>query len=244
MLKVSCRYDQTIPFEEISQDLRSSIRNLAVTDSLQNNNQQKEKRQLARTNSEYKHSFGRSTRPPIHRQYSSLQHQRTVKHSYSKSHHGLPPLPSSNLDSGRGAQSPKDKRRYQQFLQPIPDPEPPTINRLEESCALFKTIVENPFFKNTSVILFLNKNDILEEKIKHSPMFAHFSYYDGLDNDADAAREFILEMYVKCFERMKNAKRTLYTHFTCATDTNNIRFVFTAVKDIILQSYLINYNLV
>lgn len=36
---------------------------------------------------------------------------------------------------------------------------------MKESLALFGTILELPWFKSTSVILFLNKTDILEEKI-------------------------------------------------------------------------------
>ena len=38
---------------------------------------------------------------------------------------------------------------------------------MEESKALFRTIITYPWFLNSSVILFLNKKDILEEKIKH-----------------------------------------------------------------------------
>lgn len=36
----------------------------------------------------------------------------------------------------------------------------------------------------------------------------------------------------------ENPKKLLYTHFTCATDTNNIVVVFKAVKDIVLRQGL------
>ena len=39
-------------------------------------------------------------------------------------------------------------------------------NRMEESKALFQHIVEYPYFHQSSVILFLNKKDLLEEKTK------------------------------------------------------------------------------
>lgn len=39
-------------------------------------------------------------------------------------------------------------------------------------------------------------------------------------------------------------EKTLYSHFTCATDTENIRFVFVAVKDTILRHNLKEFNLV
>ena len=39
-------------------------------------------------------------------------------------------------------------------------------NRLEESVNLFHTILNYQWFRNTAVVLFLNKKDLLEEKIK------------------------------------------------------------------------------
>lgn len=32
--------------------------------------------------------------------------------------------------------------------------------------------------------------------------------------------------------------KDIYTHFTCATDTNNVQFVFDAVTDVILKNNL------
>lgn len=37
--------------------------------------------------------------------------------------------------------------------------------------------------------------------------------------------------------------RVIYSHFTCATDTDNIRFVFDAVKETIILVNLRHYNL-
>jgi guanine nucleotide-binding protein subunit alpha len=42
----------------------------------------------------------------------------------------------------------------------------------------------------------------------------------------------------------KHADKKIYTHFTCATDTTQIRFVMSAVNDIILQSTLRQSGLV
>ncbi len=36
----------------------------------------------------------------------------------------------------------------------------------------------------------------------------------------------------------KREKKEIYTHFTCATDTSNIRFVFDAVTDVIIKGHL------
>ncbi|OQV11537.1 Guanine nucleotide-binding protein subunit alpha-11 [Hypsibius exemplaris] len=114
-------------------------------------------------------------------------------------------------------------------------------NRMEESKALFRTIVTYPWFQNSSVILFLNKKDLLEEKIVYSHIVDYFPEFDGPPRDAQAAREFILKMFV---DLNPDSDKIVYSHFTCATDTENIRFVFAAVKDTILQLNLKEYNLV
>uniref|UniRef100_A0AAQ5WWE3 Guanine nucleotide-binding protein subunit alpha n=3 Tax=Amphiprion TaxID=80969 RepID=A0AAQ5WWE3_AMPOC len=114
-------------------------------------------------------------------------------------------------------------------------------NRMEESMALFKTIITYEWFKNSSIILFLNKIDLLEEKIMHSHLVDYFPEYDGPQQDVEAGKDFILDMFVSL---NPNKKKIIYSHFTCATDTDNIRFVFCAVKDHILHTNLDIYNLV
>ncbi|KAJ7986981.1 hypothetical protein DPEC_G00334010 [Dallia pectoralis] len=114
-------------------------------------------------------------------------------------------------------------------------------NRMEESKALFRTIITYPWFKDSSVILFLNKMDLLQEKILFSHLVDYFPEYDGPQRDPQAGREFILKMFV---DLNPEPDKIIYSHFTCATDTENIRFVFAAIKDYILQQNLQEYNLV
>ncbi|XP_062290070.1 guanine nucleotide-binding protein G(q) subunit alpha-like [Scomber scombrus] len=114
-------------------------------------------------------------------------------------------------------------------------------NRMEESIALFRTIIRSKWFEESSVILFLNKIDLLEEKIMYSHLVDYFPEYDGPQRDVKAGKEFILNMFKSL---NPNTKKLIYYHFTCATDTDNIRFVFCAVKDHILQGNLIEFNLV
>ncbi|CAE1297250.1 GNAQ [Acanthosepion pharaonis] len=87
-------------------------------------------------------------------------------------------------------------------------------NRMEESKALFRTIITYPWFQNSSVILFLNKKDLLEEKIMTSHLADYFPDYDGPKKDAQAAREFILRMFV---DLNPDPDKIIYSHFTCAT---------------------------
>ena len=72
-------------------------------------------------------------------------------------------------------------------------------------------------------------------------LFIFSPYCTGPKCDAQAGREFILKMFV---DLNPDSDKIIYSHFTCATDTENIRFVFAAVKDTILQLNLKEYNLV
>ncbi|KAF8372883.1 hypothetical protein PRIPAC_79312 [Pristionchus pacificus] len=109
------------------------------------------------------------------------------------------------------------------------------MNRMIESMRLFDSICNNKWFTETSIILFLNKKDLFEDKIKRSPLNIAFPEYPGANTYEEAAA------YIQTqFEGLNKRKggATIYSHFTCATDTNNIRFVFDAVTDIIIQDNL------
>ncbi|XP_059093325.1 G protein alpha q subunit isoform X8 [Tigriopus californicus] len=90
-------------------------------------------------------------------------------------------------------------------------------NRMEESKALFKTIITYPWFQHSSVILFLNKKDLLEEKIMYSHLVDYFPEYDGPKEDDKAARQFVCDMYLV---QNPDPDRMCYSHFTCATGLN------------------------
>ncbi|KAF7666461.1 hypothetical protein LDENG_00106610 [Lucifuga dentata] len=113
-------------------------------------------------------------------------------------------------------------------------------NRLKESLALLKTILSSGWFQESSTILFLNKTDLLEEKITQSHLADYFPAYTGPQGDAEEAKKFILKMYV---EQHLGHHTGLYPHFTCATDTENIRVIFKAVKDTVFQKYIDDLNL-
>nr|CAB3249889.1 Gi1 G protein alpha subunit Gi [Phallusia mammillata] len=109
------------------------------------------------------------------------------------------------------------------------------MNRMHESMKLFDSICNNKWFTETSIILFLNKKDLFEEKIVKSPLTICFPEYTGQSTYEEAAAYIQLQ-----FEDLNKRKDTkeIYTHFTCATDTNNIQFVFDAVTDVIIKNNL------
>jgi len=112
-------------------------------------------------------------------------------------------------------------------------------NRLDISISLFKIIKHNPWFQNSSMILFLNKKDLFEEKINSVDLTEHWPEYEGGPRNAIAARNFIQDKF--CEKVDDNDNTTVYSHFTCATDTNNMRFVFESVRNTILEQNIKEY---
>lgn len=109
------------------------------------------------------------------------------------------------------------------------------MNRMMESMKLFDSICNNKWFTDTSIILFLNKKDLFAEKIEKSPLTMCFPEYTGSNTYEEAAA--YIQMQFENLNKRKDTKE-IYTHFTCATDTNNIQFVFDAVTDVIIKNNL------
>ena len=77
-----------------------------------------------------------------------------------------------------------------------------TKNRAEEALELFEQLASSPYFLGTDIILFLNKKDLLEEKIKSARIADHFPEF-GTDtpNTYDAAIAFFCGKYNDAFAR-------------------------------------------
>ncbi|KAF8945229.1 guanine nucleotide-binding protein subunit alpha [Haplosporangium gracile] len=109
-----------------------------------------------------------------------------------------------------------------------------TVNRMHEALTLFDSICNSRWFVKTSIILFLNKIDRFKEKLPLSPLNKYFPDFDGGD-DYEEASQYILDRFVNL---SLSETKQIYAHFTCATDTSQIKFVMTAVSDIIIQTNL------
>ncbi|KAI4902301.1 hypothetical protein NFI96_034722 [Prochilodus magdalenae] len=137
------------------------------------------------------------------------------------------------------------------------------VNRMHESLHLFNSICNHRFFATTSIVLFLNKKDLFEEKIKKVHLSICFPEYDGKTNleskawslKSQAVSFFLMTLsahtgpntyedasnYIKSqFQElnMKKGVKEIYAHMTCATDTKNVEIVFNAVTDIIIKENL------
>ncbi|KAK0408374.1 hypothetical protein QR680_003914 [Steinernema hermaphroditum] len=109
-----------------------------------------------------------------------------------------------------------------------------TTNRMVESLRLFDSICNSRWFFETSMILFLNKKDLFEEKIKRVNITPAFPEYKGPQSYDDAVK------YIRHkFEEVNtNRKKTIFVHETCATDTNQVQIILESVISMIIQANL------
>lgn len=126
-----------------------------------------------------------------------------------------------------------------------------TVNRMQEALTLFDSICNSRWFVKTSIILFLNKIDRFKEKLLVSPMKNYFPDYEGTrqmeselpqdkyneivrtgGSEYGNACDYILNRFVSLSQQ---PEKQIYTHFTCATDTTQIKFVMQAVNGMSLS---------
>jgi GTPase SAR1 family protein len=103
-------------------------------------------------------------------------------------------------------------------------------NRMQESLQLFDCILNSVWFENTATVLFMNKKDLFEEKLKRRPLTVCFPKYGGSRQPNDAAA-YIRSKFVL---RSHSISKEIYSHLTCATDTQNVQFVFDALADVVI----------
>lgn len=123
---------------------------------------------------------------------------------------------------------------------------------MAESLVLFESVINSRWFLRTSIILFLNKIDVFKAKLPKMPLERYFAEYTG-GPDINKAAKYILWR----FTQTNRARLSVYPQYvqlsflplsfqvlmvwdslTQATDTSNIRLVFAAVKETILQNAL------
>lgn len=108
-----------------------------------------------------------------------------------------------------------------------------TVARMQESMTLFSSISNSQWFSKSSMVLFLNKKDLFQEKIVRVPLKESFPDYEG-PNSYEPASQFLKEK----FSALYTQPRPLYSHFTCSIDTNSVSLVMTAVADTVSRDVI------
>jgi len=106
------------------------------------------------------------------------------------------------------------------------------LNSMVDSLAIFDEHVNSEWFENTAFILFLNKSDVFQQRVKEVPITVCFPTYTGPQEHQPSLA------YIRNQFESKNKKpddREIYTHVTQATDTENVKKVFNDVQHIVVN---------
>jgi hypothetical protein len=107
-------------------------------------------------------------------------------------------------------------------------------NRLHEAIRVFESVCNNKYFTKTAIILFMNKIDLFEQKVKSISIRCCFPEYTGTDHTTEAS-EYIRSKFL---EQNHSPGKLVFSHITCATDTGNVQRVFEACQIVILEENL------
>jgi len=129
---------------------------------------------------------------------------------------------------------------YNQFLYEDED-----VNRLGESLKLFGDLLNNDdTFDKACIVLFLNKSDLFTDMCKKTPISKCLPDYKG-GNSEDEQYEYIKKLYISKLKKKPLTKnkeassRNVFTHKTCATNTDQIKIIFDAVNQYVIKRALI-----
>ncbi len=102
---------------------------------------------------------------------------------------------------------------------------------------LFESIANSKYFERSALILFLNKMDILREKMMSgkAPIREYFPDYEGDDKDIVAAQHFFADKFRNL---VRVPSKEVYVHYTNATDTSLLDKTMKSVQDMVVQRNL------
>lgn len=121
----------------------------------------------------------------------------------------------------------------------VPLKEDPTVNSLLDSFNLWKTICESKLLADATFILFLNKMDLLHQKLKSGIKFSDYvSLYKDQPNDAENIALYFRRKLSAVHKQSSPKPRALHIHMTCAIDTKTMSTILKRVKDVILITTL------
>jgi len=114
------------------------------------------------------------------------------------------------------------------------------VNAMQEALDLFDKICNSRWFRQTAMIVFLNKADLFRIKIQEKELKTCFPEYDGPNTFKDGI-EFVRDQFV---EKCEDSKRQIYTHITCATDKGNVERVFNDVNHTVISGSMQSTGLI
>ncbi|KAA1477742.1 G-alpha-domain-containing protein [Dentipellis sp. KUC8613] len=122
--------------------------------------------------------------------------------------------------------------------------EDPEVNRLEDSLTLWAAIIQSPLLKKVMMILFLNKCDLLDRKLRAGVKFRKYrpGYGDG-SNSSGSVLKYVRSLFKEILVN-DHSERFFYCYPTCAIDTRATAVTLQTVRDGILREHLDSASLI
>lgn len=113
------------------------------------------------------------------------------------------------------------------------------VNRLEDSVNLWTSIVSNELLKRTTLILFLNKIDILKAKLASGIKLADYVVsYGNRPNEFEHVAGYLRKKFGAILKEKSPISRTFYCHLTAVTDTHSTKYIISNIKDLLMRRNL------
>ncbi|KAG1888499.1 guanine nucleotide binding protein, alpha subunit, partial [Suillus subluteus] len=117
--------------------------------------------------------------------------------------------------------------------------EDPRVNRLEDSFILWKAICSSKLLSRTILILFLNKMDILEEKIRNGVTVKRYlPSYGDRPNETNDVVKYLRQKFKDTVRYCSPEPRVCHIYPTSVIDTDSMSVTLISVRDGILREYL------
>ncbi|EEB92938.1 hypothetical protein MPER_08476, partial [Moniliophthora perniciosa FA553] len=114
-----------------------------------------------------------------------------------------------------------------------------TINRLEDSVLLWKSVCSNKLLANVDLVLFLNKCDILEQKLSSGVRLAKYiRSYGDRPNDMENVSKYLRSKFSAIHREYSPHPRKFYAFCTSVTDTATTAGIIASVRDMVIRQHL------
>eukprot|EP01084_Bolivina_argentea_P186760 321826_1 len=108
-----------------------------------------------------------------------------------------------------------------------------TQNRMSDSLQCFQHVVNEKALRKSQVVLFFNQIDAFKENYKKYPINVHCEEFKDYDSEDDNYEQTISFIQRKFNQTCNDKNKTIYTHLTCAIDTDYMTNIFGDVFNVI-----------
>ncbi|KAK0452104.1 guanine nucleotide-binding protein alpha-4 subunit [Desarmillaria tabescens] len=115
----------------------------------------------------------------------------------------------------------------------------PDCRLQEDSVLLWKAVCQNKLLANVDLVLFLNKCDILESKLKSGIRLSKYvRSYGDRENDLDTVSKYLRSKFNAIHREYSPNPRKFYAFCTSVTDTATTAGIIASVRDMVIRQHL------